>query len=41
MSRDRDFAPDFVVAPGETLREIMESQGLTQREMAGRLGVQP
>jgi addiction module HigA family antidote len=30
------FEPDYAVIPGETLREVMESMGMTQRELAAR-----
>lgn len=33
------FSPDFAVAPGETVREVMEDMGMTQREFAMRLGI--
>ncbi|WP_291449677.1 HigA family addiction module antitoxin [Desulfovibrio sp.] len=31
------YDPDYAVAPGETVREVMESFGMTQREFAMRL----
>ena len=31
-----DFEPDYAVPPGETLKEVMESLGMTQRELAVR-----
>lgn len=34
----RAFTPDFAVAPGETLLEVLESRGLTQIELAERTG---
>ncbi len=33
------FSPDFAVAPGETVREVMEDMGMTRRELAMRLGI--
>jgi len=30
------FDPDYAVAPGETLQEVMESKGMTQKDMAIR-----
>lgn len=35
----RAFSPDYVVAPGDTLAEILEEHALTQTELARRLGV--
>ena len=35
--RKYPYHPDYAVAPGETVRETMESLGLTQREFAMRL----
>jgi len=33
------YAPDYAVPPGETLQEVMESLGMTQRELAMRTGL--
>ncbi len=33
------FEPDYAVSPGETLREVMESLGMTQAELATRTGL--
>ncbi len=33
------FEPDYAVAPGETLREIIESLGMTQTELGVRTGL--
>ncbi len=33
------FKPEFAIPPGETLREFMETQGMTQRELASRTGL--
>ncbi len=33
------FDPDFAVPPGQTLREVMDSQGMTQRDLAARTGL--
>ena len=35
------FAPDFAIAPGETLKELMESLEMSQAEWAVRLGITP
>jgi HTH-type transcriptional regulator/antitoxin HigA len=32
---------DYAVAPGETLRELLEEQGLSQRDLARRTGLTP
>lgn len=32
---------DFAVPPGETLRELLEEKGMTQRELAERVGLSP
>ena len=32
------FKPDYIVPPGETLQETIESLGLTQKELAQRMG---
>ncbi|XVQ84651.1 helix-turn-helix domain-containing protein [Microbispora siamensis] len=32
---------DYAVPPGETLREILEEKGMTQRELAERVGLSP
>lgn len=36
---DNVFQPDYAVAPGETLLEMLEQRGMTQTELARRLGV--
>lgn len=33
------FAPDYAVPPGKTLQEVMTSLGMSQREMAMRIGL--
>lgn len=33
------FKPDYTVAPGETLQEVMESLGMNQKELAKRTGL--
>ncbi|MCE5273254.1 helix-turn-helix domain-containing protein [bacterium] len=33
------FEPDYAVAPGETLREVIESLGMTQKDLATRTGL--
>ncbi|TSA37360.1 MAG: addiction module antidote protein, HigA family [Verrucomicrobiaceae bacterium] len=33
------FEPDYAVPPGATLKESMESLGLTERELAERTGI--
>src|ERR1700733_246437 len=32
---------DWTVAPGETLQELLEEQGMSQRELARRTGLSP
>lgn len=32
---------DYAVPPGETLRELLEEQGLSQRDLARRAGLSP
>lgn len=34
-----EYVPDVVSAPGETLLEILEDRGITQQELADRLGM--
>ncbi len=31
MIRDCNFQPDYAVAPGETLKEVLDSIGMTQK----------
>lgn len=31
------FQPDYAVPPGETIREVMQTLGMSQKEMAQRL----
>jgi len=33
------FEPDYAIPPGETLREVMESLGMSQQELARRTGI--
>ena len=33
------FEPDYAVAPGETLREVMESRNMSQKELSIRTGL--
>lgn len=33
------YAPDYIVPPGETLRETMESMSMTEKSLAQRLGL--
>ena len=35
------YEPDYAVAPGETLKETIESLGMTQRDLAIRTGLAP
>ena len=35
------FEPDYAVLPGETLKETIESLGMTQRDLAIRTGLAP
>ena len=42
MSKTRyPFEPDYAVAPGETLREMLEALGMTQVELAVAIDVVP
>jgi len=34
--RTYKYAPDYAVAPGETLREVIEGLSMTQKELATR-----
>ena len=34
-----DFEPDYAIAPGDTLLEVMESLEMTQKELAVRTGL--
>ena len=34
------YEPEVVSAPGETLAEVLVERGMTQRELAERMGVQ-
>lgn len=36
MSGSYEFEPDYAVPPGETLKEVMQSLGMTQKELATR-----
>lgn len=38
MSTKPTFAPDYAFPPGETLLETMDALGLTQKELAARMG---
>jgi HTH-type transcriptional regulator/antitoxin HigA len=33
-----DFAPDYLVPPGEHLSEVLEAKGMSQSELATRMG---
>lgn len=35
------YEPDFAVAPGETLKEVLEDLGMSQAELATRTGLSP
>ncbi|HBA83416.1 MAG TPA: hypothetical protein DCZ95_04905 [Verrucomicrobia bacterium] len=37
--RTLTYHPDYAIPPGETLREVMESLGMTQQELAIRVGL--
>lgn len=37
--RTLTYRPDYAIPPGETLREVMESLGMTQQELAVRTGL--
>jgi addiction module HigA family antidote len=39
LNFENEYAPDVVSAPGETLQEILEERGMTQTELADRLGL--
>lgn len=38
-TEERPFSPEYAVAPGETLADLLDEQGMTQTELARRLGV--
>ena len=35
------FEPDYAIPPGETLKETVESIGMTQKELSKRTGLTP
>jgi HTH-type transcriptional regulator / antitoxin HigA len=35
---DQSFQPDYAVVPGETLKETLETIGMSQAELAERTG---
>ena len=35
------YSPDYAVCPGETILEVIESQGITKEEFAERVGITP
>ncbi len=35
------FEPDYAIPPGDTLREVIETQGMSQKDLADRLGMNP
>ena len=39
MSDARPFNPDWVSPPGETIQDALDELGLSQAELAGRMGV--
>lgn len=39
MNKKYGFTPDYAIPPGETLKETMESLGMTQKELAKRTGL--
>src|ERR1700733_2393273 len=39
MAAKYAFQPDYVVPPGETLRETLEAKGLSQGDLAVRIGL--
>lgn len=39
MKVERSFEPTYAVPPGETLSELLEERGMTQTDLADRLGV--
>src|SRR6266566_420745 len=39
MTPMRAFQPDYISPPGETLADMLEQSGMTQTELAQRLGV--
>ena len=41
VGRALAFAPDYAVAPGETLQEIIDALGMDQRDLARRCGLTP
>ena len=38
-NKNYGFEPDYAIPPGETLREVMESLGMSQQELARRTGI--
>jgi HTH-type transcriptional regulator / antitoxin HigA len=40
-SADREFAPDWVSPPGDTIVDLLEERGWSQNELADRLGYSP
>jgi len=39
MNKKNTFEPDYAVAPGETLQETIDALGLTQKDLAERMGL--
>jgi addiction module HigA family antidote len=39
MASINTFSPDYAVAPGETLREVIEAKGISQTDLAIRTGL--
>lgn len=38
VNKERAFQPDYAIPPGEILLEVLESIGMTQNELAIRMG---
>jgi HTH-type transcriptional regulator/antitoxin HigA len=39
MTPEQAFRPTYAVPPGETIADLLEEHGMTQTELAQRLGV--
>jgi len=39
MSKKHEFKPDYVVLPGESIKEMIDYMGLTQKDFAQRLEI--
>ena len=41
VAKKQGISPELLIHPGETIADLLQERGLTQKELAQRVGVSP